>query len=143
VLRAPAAARVTTPQIDQKVGQYLKKGDLFATVEQAQSVRAEIQVPEGDAPLVRVGAGVKVVLWAYPNQTFEGSVREVAPVAAVPSGSKVNSVRVVAELPNPDQRLKSQITGYAKIHTGSMLFGLVLSRLVVRWFQVQFWYWLP
>jgi RND family efflux transporter MFP subunit len=143
VLRAPAAARVTTPQIDQKVGQYLKKGDLFATVEQAQSVRAEIQVPEGDAPLVRVGAGVKVVLWAYPNQTFEGSVREVAPVAAVPSGSKVNSVRVIAELPNPDQRLKSQITGYAKIHTGSMLFGLVLSRLVVRWFQVQFWYWLP
>ncbi len=143
VLRAPADARVTTPQIDQKVGQYLKKGDLFATVEQAQAVRVEIQVPEGDAPLVRLGAGVKVVPWAYPGETFAGSVAEVAPVAAVPPGSKVNSVRVVAELPNPDHRLRSQITGYAKIRTRTMLFGAVLSRLVVRWFQVQFWYWLP
>jgi RND family efflux transporter MFP subunit len=143
VIRAPVAARVTTPLIDQRVGQYLKKGDLFATLEQAQTIRAEIQVPEGDAPLVRVGAGVKVVLWAYPGETFTGSVTEVAPVAAVPSNSKVNSVRVVAELPNPDQRLKSNITGYAKIHAGRMLFGFVLSRLIIRWFQVQFWYWIP
>jgi biotin carboxyl carrier protein len=143
VLRAPVAARVTTPQIDQRVGQYLKKGDLFATLEQAQSIRAEIQVPEGDAPLVRVGAAVKVVLWAYPNETFTGSVTEVAPVAAIPANSKVNSVRVLAELPNPDQRLKSQITGYAKIRAGRMLFGFVLSRLIIRWFQVQFWYWIP
>jgi putative peptide zinc metalloprotease protein len=70
-------------------------------------------------------------------------VTEVAPVAAVPTNSKVNSVRVIAELPNPDQRLKSQITGYAKIRAGRMLFGFVLSRLVIRWFQVQFWYWIP
>lgn len=143
VLRAPVGARVTTPQIDQRAGQYLKKGDLFATLEQAQSIRAEIQVPEADAPLVRVGAAVKVVLWAYPSETFTGSVTEVAPVAAVPTNSKVNSVRVIAELPNPDQRLKSQITGYAKIQAGRMFFGFVLSRLIIRWFQVQFWYWIP
>ena len=33
--------------------------------------------------------------------------------------------------------------GYAKIKTEEMPVWLVLSRLVLRWLQVQFWYWLP
>jgi RND family efflux transporter MFP subunit len=147
-LRAPVTGRVTTPLVDQKVGQYLKKGDLFATVEQVQAVQVEIQVPEGDAPMVRTGARVKIVPWAYPNETFMGAIKDIAPVAAVPSASsptatKVNSIRVLAELPNKDLRLKAQITGFAKIETKTMPLGIVLFRLMFRWFQVQFWYWLP
>lgn len=147
-LRAPVNGRVTTPLVDQKVGQYLKKGDLFATMEQVQAVQVEIQVPEGDVSLVKTGAKVKVVPWAYPHETFGGAVTDIAPIAAIPpsgspTGNKANSVRVLAELPNKDLRLKAQITGFAKIQTRSMPLGLVLSRLVIRWFQVQFWYWLP
>jgi putative peptide zinc metalloprotease protein len=148
VLRAPVSGRVTTPLVDQKVGQYVKKGDLFATMEQVHAVQVEIQVPEGDAPMVKTGAKVKIVPWAYAHETFVGSVTEIAPIAAIPpttspTGNKANSVRILAELPNKDLRLKSQITGFAKIETRYMSFGLVLSRLIIRWFQVQFWYWLP
>ncbi|HEV8440149.1 MAG TPA: efflux RND transporter periplasmic adaptor subunit [Methylomirabilota bacterium] len=148
VLRAPVNGRVTTPLVDQKVGQYLKKGDLFATMEQVHAVQVEIQVPEGDVGLVKTGARVKVVPWAYPHERFGGSVVDIAPIAAIPpanspTGNKANSVRVLAELPNKDLRLKSQITGFAKIETRYMPLGLVLSRLMIRWFQVQFWYWLP
>jgi len=142
-LRAPVSGRVTTPLLEQKAGLYLKKGDLFATLEQVQALQVEIQVPEGDVPQVRVGAGVKIVPWAYANETFRGSVRDIAPIAAVPQGSTVNSVRVIAEIPNPDLRLKAQLTGFAKIKTDKIPVWLVLSRLVIRWFQVQFWYWLP
>jgi hypothetical protein len=74
-------------------------------------------------------------------------VKEIAPIAAIPTASastvKVNSVRVLAEIQNPDLRLKAQITGFAKIKTDKMPVWRVLTRLVVRWFQVQFWYWLP
>jgi RND family efflux transporter MFP subunit len=148
VLRAPVTGRVSTPLVDQKVGQYLKKGDLFATMEQVKAVQVEVQVPEWDAPMVKTGAKVKVAPWAYPQERFAGSVTEIAPIAAFPPAtsptlSKANSVRVLAELPNPDLRLRAQITGFAKIETRFMPIGLILSRLIIRWFQVQFWYWLP
>ena len=142
-LRAPVRGRVTTPQVEQRAGQYLKKGDLFATIEQAEAVQAEVQVPEQDAPLVSLGAKVKVALWAYPNEVFYGTVRDIAPIAATPAGSPDRSVRVIAELPNKELRLKSQLTGYAKIRTNNMPVGLVLWRPLIRWFKIQFWYWLP
>lgn len=142
-MRAPVTGRVTTALIEQKVGQYLKKGDLFATVEHVQALQVEIQVPEGDVPQVRIGERVKIVPWAYPHETFLGSVKEIAPIAAVPSNSKVNSVRVIAEIPNADLRLKPQLTGFAKIKTEKIPVWLVLSRLLVRWLFVQVWYWLP
>ena len=49
----------------------------------------------------------------------------------------------VAKISNPDFRLKSQLTGYAKIRTESIPVWRVLTRLISRWFSVQFWYWLP
>ncbi|HET6372016.1 MAG TPA: efflux RND transporter periplasmic adaptor subunit, partial [Candidatus Polarisedimenticolia bacterium] len=136
-----------TPMIDQRVGWYLRKGDLFATVEQADAVQVEIQVPEADAPQVEIGARVKVVAWAFPDETFYGTVKEIAPIAATPAYApalpKFNAVRVVAELPNADFRFKSQITGFAKIKTEMIPVWRVFSRLVLRWLKVQLWYWIP
>lgn len=146
-MTAAIDGRVTTPEIQHKVGRYLRKGDLFATVEQAERVRVEIQVPEADAPQVEVGARVKVVAWAYPSETHYGAVQEIAPIASAPVYSPAfeteNAVRVIAELPNPDLRFKSQTTGFAKIKTDWIPVWYVLSRLIVRFFQVQVWYWIP
>ena len=146
-LRAPVTGRLTTPLIDQKVGQYLKKGDLFATVEQAQAVQVEIQIPESDAPQVRIGARVKIVHWAHPKETFYGVVRDVAPIAAISmdptTAFKINSVRVIAELTNVDLRFKSNITGYAKIKAEKKFVWQVLLDPLIRYIQVQVWYWLP
>ncbi len=143
---SPIDGRVTTPLVEQSVGKYLKRGDLFATVEQAQSVQVQISVPETDVAQVKVGAPVKVVAWAYPYETFHGTIKDIAPLALTSaSGAPApdRTVRVIAEIPNPDERLKTQLTGYAKIRTERIPVWLVLSRLVGRWFAVQVWYWLP
>lgn len=148
-LRAPFAGRVTTPQIEQSVGKYLKQGDLFATVEQTKDVQVEVFVPEADGPQVKVGARVRVVPWAYPYETFIGTVKDIAPLALPQPGiaptdkTAAKSVRVIAQVANADLRLKTQITGYAKIKTDTIPLWQVLSRLITRWFAVQFWYWLP
>lgn len=146
-LLAPIDGRVVTPEIEHDSGRYLRKGDLFATVEQAETIRVEIQVPEADAPQVELGARVKVVAWAYPNETHYGEVEDIAPIASadvdVLDISPENAVRVIAALPNPDLRFKSQTTGFAKIKTEWIPVWYVLSRLIVRWFQVQVWYWIP
>jgi biotin carboxyl carrier protein len=146
-LTSPIDGRVVTPEIEHAVGKYLRKGDLFAEVEQADQVRVEIQVPEADAPQVELGSRVKVVAWAFPNETHYGAVEQIAPIAATEVDaldiSPENAVRVIAALPNPSLRFKSQTTGFAKIRTEWIPVWYVFSRLVVRWFQVQVWYWIP
>jgi putative peptide zinc metalloprotease protein len=147
IMRARIDGRVTTPRIEQSEGKYLKRGDLFATVEKADLVQIEIQVPEADVPQVVMEAPVKVVAWAYPYETFHGNVRDIGPVVTTPSvpygGKDAKFVRVLADIPNAELRLKTQLTGYAKIRTERIPVWLVISRLIGRWFAVQFWYWLP
>ena len=52
-------------------------------------------------------------------------------------------VRVTTEIANDDGLLKSGMTGYAKIATEPRPVWDVLSRPIIRWFRVQFWYWIP
>jgi biotin carboxyl carrier protein len=141
-LRAPAVGKVVTQHIDQKVGQYLKKGDLFAVVENARTVQVEIPVWEGDIPDVRIGATVRAVPWSFPSRTFEGRVLSVASSGTL-DPTKTTVVHVLAQLQNPDEVLRSAMTGYAKIDTDTKWVWEVLVRRLLRWIQVEVWYWIP
>jgi len=52
-------------------------------------------------------------------------------------------VRVTSELENRNGTLKSGLTGYAKIEGEEMPAALAFTRVVVRFFQIEFWSWLP
>jgi HlyD family secretion protein len=110
-------------------------------IQDAKTIQAEVQVPEGDVGEVSVGAKVKVKTWAYPSNVFMGSVSLIAPVAETQSSGNV--VRVMTDISNPDLLLKPEMTGYAKIETGWKPVGVVLSRLLYRFFMVEVWYWIP
>lgn len=166
-ITAPVGGRVVTPRIEELKGAYLKPGqrDLVAELEDARTIRAEVQVPEEDVADIRIGAEVKVAAWAFFDTTFRGKVVSIAPVAATNSAdsgsatvfggqtqgatqvaltsSSERSVRVITEIPNPDGVLKSDMTGYAKIGTGYRPVWDVLLRPIIRWFMVEFWYWIP
>jgi putative peptide zinc metalloprotease protein len=119
----------------------LKTGDLFAKVEEARTIRAEVEVPEADAPQVKQGARVRVVPWAYPSEIFHGTVVEVAPSAT--ENARLTVVRVLTEIPNADGRLKSNLTGYAKIATRDEPLWRVMLWPLIRWIKVEVWYWIP
>jgi HlyD family secretion protein len=164
-VNSPIDGRVVTPRVQELAGSYLKPGqrDLVAEIEDDRTIRAEVEVPEEDADAVGVGAEVKVVAWSLHGTTFRGQVVEIAPVAATGTadaqsavvgasdqGKPVSvtsntdrSVRVVTEIPNPDHRLKSEMTGYAKIATGNRPLWDVLLRPLIRWCMVEVWYWIP
>jgi multidrug resistance efflux pump len=138
---SPVGGQVVTPYLSNKIGQDLKEGNLFAVIQDAKTIQAEVQVPEGDVGEVSVGAKVKVKTWAYPSNVFMGSVSLIAPVAETQSSGNV--VRVMTDISNPDLLLKPEMTGYAKIETGWKPVGVVLSRLLYRFFMVEVWYWIP
>ncbi|MBI1892831.1 MAG: efflux RND transporter periplasmic adaptor subunit [Candidatus Rokubacteria bacterium] len=141
ILRSPISGKVITPHIDQKVGEFLKKGDMLAVIEDARTVEVEISVPEGDVPEVRPGAAVTAAPWAYPDRTFSGDVLSVASAASGDGKSTV--VRVLARLANPDGLLKSEMTGYAKIGADTKPVWEVVMRRLLRWIKVEVWSWIP
>jgi len=166
-LRSPIAGRVITPRVQELAGIYLKPGqrDLMMQIEDARSIRAEIEVPEEDAGDVRIGAPVQVATWTFANRVFTGTVASIAPIAtsnaaqapeSVPSGGEGTPggqvklsgaswkvLRVLCEIPNEDGVLKADMTGFAKIATRTKPVWDVLFRPLIRWFQVEFWSWIP
>ena len=54
---SPAAGVITTPLSKEKVGQYLREGDLICVVEESAGLEAEIALTEQDVARVRRGPG--------------------------------------------------------------------------------------
>jgi multidrug resistance efflux pump len=163
-LVSPADGKIITPYLSQTVGQFLGVGDLFAVVEDATSIMAEIRVPEEDAGEVRIGSRVKLKTWTYPNTSFMGNVVAIAPVAYEKSRRRVERtlserewrfeqeeilrekgkvVRVLSELSNSDGLLKTDMTGYAKIECEWKPLVVAFTRWLVRFFLIEVWSWIP
>ena len=138
-LASPIAGRVVTPDIEQISGTYLKPGqrDLVMEIEDARTVQAEVEVSEEEVADVHPGAPVRLIAWTWHDTPIEGSVVSIAPVAST------RVLRVITLIPNPDGRLKSEMTGYAKIAAGERPLWDVIFRPLIRWVRVKAWYWIP
>ena len=162
-LVSPIAGRVVTPRVEGVRGAYLTPGrrDLVMEIEDARTLQADVEVNEEEVAGVRAGATVRLTAWTAPDAPFEGRVTSIAPVAApTASAATVTEesagvaalripalpyrfVRVLSEVPNPDGRLRTEMTGYAKIPIGRRPLWDVLFRPAVRWLRVKMWYWIP
>ncbi|HNU70206.1 MAG TPA: efflux RND transporter periplasmic adaptor subunit [Thermodesulfobacteriota bacterium] len=164
-LVSPIEGRIITPGLKEKIGQRLAEGDLFAVIENARTIIAEIKVPEEDIGAVAVGASVKFKLWAYPAEVLKGKVVAIAPVAFEQSRGRVEQrtlseremlyetqgtfreqgkvVRVLSELSNEHGRLKTDMTGYAKIQSGNRTLAGAFLGWIERFFRVEVWSWIP
>lgn len=140
-LRAPISGKVVTPYMGMKVGQFLKKGDLFATYENHEVIQAEIQLYEADWPEVKIGGKIRVRPEAYPTRFFYGDIVFIAPDATQTPNGKV--VRVLTNIPNPDQELKPDMTGEAKIEGSWKPVIIAFTRPIVRFIMVEVWSWFP
>jgi multidrug resistance efflux pump len=153
----PIAGRIVTPRVEELEGRYVKPGQREVTidVEDSRMMYAEVLIPEEDIGSVDRGARVRLVTWAYHDEMFYGEVVDIAPVATVSADFIVEGsdfavgnpdskvVRVTTEIPNPEDLLKSEMTGYAKIAIEDRLVWDVLLRPLYRWFKVEFWSWIP
>src|SRR5262249_40460043 len=80
-VRSAVDGLVTTPRPREKVGQFVKKGDLIVEVREFAMVKVEIAVPEREIGDVKVGQPVVVKARAFPERPSEGRVIAIAPVA--------------------------------------------------------------
>jgi multidrug resistance efflux pump len=141
-IETPLAGVVTTPDLDERVGEYVERGDLIAEVHAIQTVTAEIAVPESEISDVILDQPVALKVRAYPSRTFEGKVASIAPTVTSSTGAApVRTIKVITRLDNPDLLLKPEMTGTAKIVCGKRRLGALIVRRLSRVVRLEFWSW--
>ncbi|MDH5535563.1 MAG: efflux RND transporter periplasmic adaptor subunit, partial [Betaproteobacteria bacterium] len=142
---SPISGIVTTPKLEEKLGQQVNKGDLVAEVYDLTSVIAEIAVPEKEISEVEVGYPVVLKARAFFKEDFEGRVVSIAPaVTKYETGISPleKTIRVTTRIDNPSLLLKPDMTGMAKVYCGQRRLIDILTRRLGRYLRVEFWsYW--
>jgi multidrug resistance efflux pump len=139
---SPISGIVTTPKLEEKIGQLVKKGDLVTEVHSLKTVTAEIVVPEKEISEVNVGQTVVLKARAYPSRSFRGKVTSIATTATKETeGAWGEMVLVPTQLDNSALLLKPQMTGNAKIYCGKRRIIDLLTRRLTRYLRVEFWSW--
>jgi len=138
---SPIAGVIVTRKLNEKRGQFVRKGDLVAQVAETTTVRAEASIPEKEVADVKVGQPVVVKVEAYPEKSFHGTVAAIAPAVSDKGTSPGRTVTVTTVLHNEAQLLKPDMTGMAKIYCGKRPLIHLLTRRLARFVRVEFWSW--
>jgi len=130
-----------TLHLKQKINSYLEKGAPFAVAENSDRVTIEIEVPETEIGYVVTSAPVRLRPTSYYDDALSGFVQTID--GNVTAKSFGNVVKVVALVDNSEGKLKTGMTGYAKVEGPSLPVWKVFSLAVIRFVKVQVWSWIP
>ncbi len=99
-IHAPIGGTVIEKQVRE--GMYVGTGDPLYTIADLSTVWLYADIYEYELPWVAIGQKVTVEAEGAPGEAFEGTLAFVAPVV----DDATRTVRVRANLPNPERRLK-------------------------------------
>jgi HlyD family secretion protein len=110
-------------------------GTVLLTVSDMSRVEAEMEVDEASIPTVKLGQEAQVRIDAYPNQTFQGQVTEVAgsPILKA-SANEAIKFKVKVWIKNPPLTIKPGLSAQADIFTGNrdQALAIPIQSLVTR-----------
>ena len=142
VLRMPFDGNILTLHLKDKINSYQEKGAAFAALENTETVTAEIDVAEDDLQYVKVGATVRARAVSYfDDKEFQGKVTVID--RNVTAKSTGNVVKVIATIDNRDGMLRTGMAGRAKVAGVTMPVWRAFTLVIVRFFEIQVWSWLP
>ncbi len=125
VVHAPFAGYISARPIAP--GQYVSVTSKIATLLRITPIRLELQVPEVNAPDMRLNVGVEAMVPGYPGRVFQGRVTAINP--AVDPSSR--TITVIAEFPNTDIALKPGMFATARILLAGDSMGLFVPKASV------------
>ncbi len=137
-ITSPVSGLVVTPRLPDKVGQYVREGDLICQVEQPGDLEVEIALAEQDVARIRAGQTVKLKARALPFDTFVTSVDRIAPAAM--GGEVLSKVTVYCTLNQAPADLRTDMTGYGRVDTGRRPIGEIVLDRALRFIRTEFWW---
>jgi putative peptide zinc metalloprotease protein len=140
-LVSPISGRLEQLDLVELTGKYLDDGDLYTAIIDDRVLRAEVEIPESDLPMVAIGDRARLKFWAYTDQVFSGEVYDIDPSVEQETIGRVSRVRI--RVPNEAALLKTGMTGYGKIAGRSESLALAFTHRLVRFFALEVWSWIP
>ncbi len=143
------AGVVCTARLREKVGQYVREGDLVCVVEEPAALEAEIVLDEDAVSRVRPGQAVALKPRVLPLANIAAQVQRIAPVTTRADGQNTLTVYCLLA-PRPEScaaevgcvgMLRSGMTGHARIATGARPLGAILAERTVRYLRIESWWW--
>src|SRR5690606_40666391 len=98
-VEAPCRGRVASVKIGP--GQWVRVGDERRTVVDADPIRIEVQVLEGDVRFLAVGRRAEVELTAFPGERVVGRIETINPLV----DRQTRMAKVTVSVPNPSGRI--------------------------------------
>jgi RND family efflux transporter MFP subunit len=86
-------------------------GAVLAVIHQLDPIHIEMDFPMERLDSLKLGQTAEIALDAYAQESFTGKVIRIAPVVS----TKTRVLPVMLEVPNPDNRIKAGISGFARI----------------------------
>lgn len=126
LIRAPFAGYVSARPIAN--GQYVALTARIATVLLITPIKLELQVPELNAPQMKLNANVEASVPGYPERIFNGKVTGINP--AIDPNSR--TFTVIAEFANADLALKPGMFATARILLPGSSLGIFVPRTSIN-----------
>ena len=140
-LTIPFDGYLVDAYLGQKLGSYLNIGETYATAQTHRKPMVEILMPEYEVGEMKIGADAEVRLVAFPNEPFNGRLVSIEPSGQSADFGQV--FKVVIELEDIKYPVRPGMTGYAKVQAGEKPLFMIITRPIVRFFQVEGWSWMP
>lgn len=99
-VRAPFSGLIARRHVS--VGEYLTPGTALFDLVALDPIEVEFTLAEIDSARVALGHPVEISIAPYPDETFAATVSMISPTI----DPRTRTLRVKAELPNPDGRLR-------------------------------------
>jgi HlyD family secretion protein len=118
-VRAPISGSVL--ELDAVLGTVISSptlggGTVIFKMASLDTVQDSAMVAETDIGRVQPGLPATITVDAFPNRTFDGTVRRIGPQAQV--AQNVTTFPVFVNIPNPGHQLKPGMNTDMRIHTG-------------------------
>jgi RND family efflux transporter MFP subunit len=112
-IASPLAGVVTRGDLERSAGAPLTVGQTLFEIAPLDEMVVEIAVPEHEVRHFQPGAEVSLGLHAFPGRTWSGTLDRIHPRAEIRDDANVFIAEM--KLPNPDDRLRPGMQGWAKI----------------------------
>ena len=139
-VRSMAAGVIATPRLKDRIGQLAEVGSLICVVEDLAVLRVEILVPEEDVAGLQPGQSIELKARALPFDTFVAKVERIAPSASITPDKRQSTITVHCFVANQGEKLKSGMTGMARVYRGYRPFGIILAHKALRYLRTEFWW---
>lgn len=137
-VHSPVHGLVTTPRLKEKIGQFVREGELICEVEEPTDLEAEIALAEQDVGRVRRSLSVRLKARAQPFQSYAAQVDRTAPAAG--RGEVQSTMTVYCRIENSSEELRPGMTGHARVQTGPRPIGAILLDRAFRFLRTEFWW---